>query len=187
MDIDQTLKFLYFLRGKMFSFNHFAQGIALSKPLSFFFFFVAMVIPSTSVQRFSVSRVPDILITFYNFLKPEIPNLSMTFMYSIDWQSPGVLTCTPAIPVASSESRITDWETTPSVGVTTQLVQRTAQIIFKLSRGLQGALKKKKKMQHIFVSYFSFSKPYSRIFWPIFTTTCIGPWTSHEGIDMRRV
>ena len=48
-------------------------------------------------------------------------------MYAIDWQSLGVFTCTPALPEARSEGRMTDWQSAPSVKLTTQLLQGTAE------------------------------------------------------------
>ena len=40
--------------------------------------------------------------TVYNFLQ--------FFMYAIDWQSPGVFTCTQALPFSRSECKITYWQ-----------------------------------------------------------------------------
>ena len=65
-------------------------------------------------------RVP-----FDIFSKFEHGNFSTIFMYAIDWQSPGVFTCTPALPDAGTEGRMTDWQSAPSVGLTTQLLQGT--------------------------------------------------------------
>ena len=38
----------------------------------------------------------------------------------------GELACTPCFPVASIESRMTDWQSVPSVGVKSQIVKETA-------------------------------------------------------------
>ena len=54
-------------------------------------------------------------------------NFSNLFIYAMDWQSPRVFACTPALLVARSEGRMTDWQCAPSVGLTTQLLQGTAE------------------------------------------------------------
>ena len=74
-------------------------------------------------------------------------------MYATNWQSPGVFACTPALLVASSEGRITDWQSAPSVKLTTQLLQGTADEIFKLSQGNLEALKAIKISQFFFFAY----------------------------------
>ena len=42
---------------------------------------------------------------------------------------PAVFASTPVLQFASSEGRVTDWQSAPAVEVTTQLVQGTAQYI----------------------------------------------------------
>ena len=69
------------------------------------------------------------------------------FIYAINSQSSGVFACTPALMVARSGGRMTYWQCAPSVGLTTQLLQGTADYIFGLGGGDLGALK-------VFFSFF---------------------------------
>ena len=68
---------------------------------------------------------------------------------------------TQALPVASSEGRIRDWHSVPSLGGTTELHQGTAHLIFKFSRCIPGGLKVKKIQPFFFFFLFSLSLPFS--------------------------
>ena len=54
----------------------------------------------------------------------EFVNYSKILMYAIDWQSLGLFA--QALPVARSEGKKTDWQSAPSVRLTTELLQETA-------------------------------------------------------------
>ena len=73
---------------------------------------------------------------------------------------PGVFACTPDMPVASSEGRMTDWQSALTVGVATHLfyIQRTKYSY--LAEASKKTLEGKEKKS----PYFSLSKPFVGVF-----------------------
>ena len=60
------------------------------------------------------------------FSQSESASFLKIFIYAIDWQTPEVFACNPALPVSKIEDRMTDWQSAPYMGLTTQLLQGTA-------------------------------------------------------------
>ena len=60
------------------------------------------------------------------FLKSEHVGFGTAYTKNVDWQSPQCSPVIPALPISSSEARVTEWRRAPSVGVTTQLLRKQA-------------------------------------------------------------
>ena len=67
-----------------------------------------------------------------HFFKSENVSFLTFFLYAIDWHSPGVFAC--ADQLCWLPGGMTDCQSAPSVGLTTQLLQGTADLIYQALR-----------------------------------------------------